>query len=202
MLLSEFKEYLAYGELAHLAIGDLASNENQVNRIISAINLGVTELYKRFPIKLGSEVITLEDSTYEYALPADLVKIEAIYDSEDIEIPLNDHNNTLSVFTTNYNVLKHPYPVADLTITVEYRVAAPKLALDSEDTEEIEIPPQFTEALVNYVAYRMFAAINMNSAEAVNYYAKFEAACALINNLGLWDKSADTNLRLGNAGWL
>lgn len=202
MLLSEFKEYLAYGELAHLAIGDLASNDNQVNRIISAINLGLIELYKRFPIKLAEEEIILEDSVYEYTLPADLVKIEAVYGTDGVELPLNDYNNTLSVFTTNYNVLKHPYPVADEVITIEYRTTAPKLALDAEDSEEIEIPPQFTEALINYVAYRMFAAINMNSAEAVNYYAKFEAACALINNLGLWDKFSDTNLRLGNSGWL
>jgi hypothetical protein len=48
----------------------------------------------------------------------------------------------------------------------------------------------------------MFAAINMNSAEAVNYYAKFEAACALLNNYGLWYKDARTNMKLENAGWV
>jgi hypothetical protein len=74
--------------------------------------------------------------------------------------------------------------------------------MDSDDTAEINIPPQMTEALVSYVAYRVFAAINMNSAEAVNYYAKFEAACALINNLGLWHKDSRTNMRLENSGWL
>lgn len=230
MLLSEFKEYLAYGELSQLNVGELLQDDTHFPRMISAINLGLTELYKRFPVKLSEVTIQLNDSVTQYHIHSskaesnmpeggnpvdyyvkdsifypftnDLVQIEAVFNEDGEEIPLNDENMKYSLFTMGHNVIHHPYPEDENAIFIQYRAAAPKLAMDADDTAEIDIPPQFTEALVSYVAYRMFAAINMNSAEAVNYYAKFEAACALINNLGLWHKASNTNMRLENSGWL
>lgn len=230
MLLSEFKEYLAYGELSQLNVGDLLTDTTHFPRMISSINLGLTELYKRFPIKLSEVNIQLNDAITQYVISSqhaetnmpedadptyyyvkdsifypftdDLVSIEAIFNEYGEEIPLNDENMKYSLFTSGYNVITHPYPSSDNAILVQYRASPTKLSMEADDTANIDIPPQFTEALVNYVAYRMFAAINMNSAEAVNYYAKFEAACALINNLGLWHKDSRTNMRLENAGWL
>lgn len=230
MLLSEFKEYLAYGELSQLSIGDLIGDTTHNPKIISAINLGNSKLYERFPIKLNEITIQLQeeqtqylihsskarsnmpdgsnpseyyvvDSTY-YPFTDDLVLIEAIFNEAGEEIPLNDENNEYSVFTTGYNTLNHPYPNSDNAILVQYRASPIKLELDSADTVDIETPNQFTEALVNYVAYRMFAGINMNSPEAISYYAKYEASCNMITSLGLWHKPSYTNIRLENAGWL
>jgi hypothetical protein len=230
MLLSEFKEYLAYGELSQLNIGDLLSNEEHLPKLISGINLGLVELYKRFPIKLSEVNIQLANYITEYLIHSskaesnmpegadptlyyvkdsifypfkdDIVSIEAVFNEYGEEIPLNDEHKKYSVFTTGYNVLNHPYPESENVLLIQYKAAPTKLALDSDDTVNIDISPQFTEALINYVAYRSFAAINMNSAEAVNYYAKFEASCAQINNLGLWHKDSRTNMRLENSGWL
>jgi len=40
MLLSEFKEYLAYGELSQLHVGELLNDNTELPRLVSAINLG------------------------------------------------------------------------------------------------------------------------------------------------------------------
>jgi hypothetical protein len=226
MLVSEFKEYLAYGELSQLNVGDLLDTSEHYPRMISSINLGLMELYKRFPVNLKEVNIQLYDEITEYVLHSshvitnmpvngdpkdyyilddfnnDLIRIESVFDDLGEEIAINDETAEYSIFTIAHNIIKYAYPEDDSTLLIQYRASAVKLDSDADDDSDIDIPPQFTEALVNYVAYRMFAAINMNSAEAVNYYAKFEAACALLNNYGLWHKDAKTNDKLTNAGWL
>ena len=230
MLVSEFKEYLAYGELSQLNVGNLLIDTEHYPRMISSINLGLMELYKRFPVNLKEVNIQLYDEITEYVLHSshaitnmpiggdpknfyvmdsiyypfkdDFIKIESVFNENGEELPVNDENMRYSVFTTGHNVINHPYPDNENIILVQYRASAIKLSSDADDTSDIDIPLQFTEALVNYVAYRMFAAINMNSAEAVNYYAKFEASCALLNNYGLWHKDTRTNMKLENAGWV
>lgn len=231
MLLSEFKEYLTYGELSQLNSGALLTDTTQYQRLISSINLGVLELYKRFPIKTSEVIVQLWDHITEYTISStraysqmpdggsessyyvqdssfypfsdDILQIVQVFNEDGIEIPLNDVNKQYSVFTTGHNVIHHPYPDNDNAIAVVYHCIAPKLSTDLiVDTTNIDIPQQFVEALLNYVAYRMFAAINMNSAEAVNYYAKFEASCALINNLGLIHRDNTTNMKLEDSGWV
>ena len=202
MLLSEFKEYLAYGELSQLHVGELLVDNEHFPRMISAINLGLLELYKRFPIKVVETVVQLVENTFTYTLGSDVALIKEIYDEEDNSLPLNDETSELSLFIINHNVIKHPYATGNSSITVVYYASPTKLALNATGTVNIDIPPTYVEALVNYVAYRTFAAINMNSAEAVNYYSKFEAACALLKNMGYCNKDNTANIRLENSGWI
>jgi hypothetical protein len=230
MLLSEFKNYLIYGELSQINLGKELEEGNELPRLISSINLGLTELYKRFPIKLEEVIIQLNNYRSKYIISSnhavsrmlpgdspsnfyvidsiinpfkdDILSIEEVFNEAGEEIPLNDENLKYSIFTVGHNIINHPYPENENTIAVIYRAHANKLPSDATDNTDIDIPQQFVEALVNYVSYRMFAAINMNSAEAVNYYAKFEAACALIHNYGLYAKTNNTNMKLENTGWL
>lgn len=233
MVLSKFLQYLTNGELSQLSVGNVITNENIIHKMISGINLGMTELYKRFPIKLNKLELHLQSAINEYWIhstkaysnydpldpsldPLDfyvhdlwepfidnIIRIELIYDEQNEPLVMNQPGNLDSINTIHHNKLWVPKPEDGVILNIEYRASAPFISLDEDpDTIEVDIPPAFTEALINYVAYRTFAAINMNSAEAVNYYSKFEAACALINNLGLWHKDIITNERLENAGWV
>lgn len=227
MLVSEFKSYLVHGELSQLDLGADIGNNLQLPKLVASINLGLTELYKRFPINLKEVIIQLnnwqtnytissahaesqmppegnpdnyyvKDSEY-YPFTDDILSIEQVFNEDGEELPLNDENLKYSLFTVGHNVISHPYPEDENAITVIYRAHSAKIAVDST---EIDIPQQFVEPLVNYVAHRVFAGINMSSAEAINYYARFEASCALINNLGLYAKPSNTNMRLENSGWV
>jgi hypothetical protein len=229
MQLQEVYDYLTFGELSHLSVGNTTTNENLTPKIISGLNLGLKELYKRFPIKLGIFDLYLTEGTTDYYLhsslarsamePGDLeedfpiddsnytltdniIRIERILNSELEELPLNVDNNADSFFTVSHNRLRVPTSYIETMVSVEYRALPETISLTSDLETEIDIPPAFTEALINYTTYRFFAAINMNSAEAVNYYAKFEAAVAQIRQLGLWNPLCANNNKLENAGWV
>ena len=231
MLLSEFKEYLTYGELSQLNAGALLTDATQYQRLITSINLGLIELHRRFPIKTSEVTVQLWEHITEYTIHSsnaesqmpllgnsddyyvkdssfypfrdDILQIVQIFNEAGEEVPLNDENMLNSLFTSGHNVIHHPYPDSANAITIMYHCIAPKLSVESMDDEvNIDIPQQFTEALLNYVAYRMFAAINMNSTEATNYYAKFETACALLTNFGLTNRVNMTNMRLETSGWV
>lgn len=228
MLLSEFKEYLAYGELSQLFIGDKLLTAGQFPRVISAINLGITELYKRFPIKIMEISVEIAATRNTYTIsnltgkssmgggdpldyyvldsvavpfPNNIVKILTVSNSEGTELAVDDDGNQTSVFTRGHNVIWLPAPATDVYEFV-YHAVPTTMPPCTEENSILDIPPQFIEPLVLYVAYRTFAAINMNSAEAVNYYAKFEAACALLHRDGLWHKDMRSNLRLDDNGWV
>lgn len=230
MLLSEIKEYLAYGELSQLHVGEFLTDNTHLPKLITNVNLGLIELHKRFPVKTSEVVVQLWDHISEYTIHSskaqsnkpeganewayyvqdsiyypfrdDILQILQVFNEDGMEIPLNDENLQYSVFTSGHNVIHHPYSDNENVITLIYKCIAPKIALDSDDTVEVDIPASMTEALLNYVAYRTFAGINMNSAETVNYYAKFEASCALINNMGLTHRSQNTNMKLEERGWV
>jgi hypothetical protein len=231
MLLSEFKDYLRYGELSQVTHGELFADSTDIARLVSHINLGLIELHKRFPIKTSEVVIQLWEHITEYTIHSsnaesqmapgddaddfyvkdsafypfmdDILQIIQVFNEDGEEIPLNDENKKYSLFTTSSNKIFHPYPDNDNAITLIYQCIAPKLsAATATDATEIDIPQQFAEALLNYVSYRTFSAINMNSPEATNYYAKFEASCALITNFSLTHRSNTTNMKLENSGWV
>lgn len=227
MNISDLLSYLKYGELSQLVSAGVTTRDTQ---IITNINLGLIELYKRFPIKLSEVIVQLNsrrthytissahaesnkpidgnsddyyvmDSLY-YPFKDDLNQIEVVYNEEGEELPLNDENLTYSLFTVGHNVLLHPYPENENAISVIYRASAPLLVVDGELTQIVEIPDHLLELLTTYVAYKTFASISLNSPEATGYFTKFEASCNLINNLGLISKPSNTNLRLEINGWV
>ena len=202
MLFSEFKEYINNGEFSLLNLGEDLENEKNLAKLVSGINLGVLELYKKFSIKVDTEVILVEDGVFEYSLPEDCLKVLKVFNANDEELPLNNEYADNSAYIIGFNTIKIKSTNIGSQFTVEYRATPTKLDLTDEGTGVIELPQVFIEALLNYVAYRGFAAINMNSAEAVNYYAKFLASCAMIDNYGLWDTDSVDNTKLQDAGWL
>lgn len=227
MQLSDLFNYLRAGELSQLISG---TDESRDNQIITNINLGLIELYKRFPIKLSEVIIQLSNRITHYTISSshaessrpigntspefyvidspyypfkdDLNQIEVVYNEEGEELPLNDENLTYSLFTVGHNVLLHPYPENENTISIIYRASAPLLLIDGDLTQTVEIPNHLVELLTSYVAYKTFSAINMSSPEATGYFSKFETSCNLITNLGLISKSSNTNLRLEINGWV
>ena len=216
--------YLGNGELGSIP-------DTKYMQVISAVNLGLTELYKRFPVRI-KEVIIREfshitdyklDSRYaEYAgststfpkyimdspsqlFRDDVLLIEEVFNEDGMEIPLNDSGLRYSIFITGYNSFMHPYPDDENVLSILYRANSEKILYTPEidlNNTYIDVPDHLTEALLNYVAYRLFGAVNLNSAEATGYYAKFEASCNLLNNLGLVYKQEQLNMKLENNGWV
>lgn len=197
MQLFEIFDQLSHGEFRSTALGGSQASgilEKDYPRVIPLINLGLTELYKRFPIRSKILIIQqmeqfsiyylhpdyavthptstkaryIKDTVFEPFDSADSVlKIEAVYDETGKEYYLNDPKQVHSLFTPSYNSIQVPFNDADNTLTVKYRTGHPKLQYDMEDVlhQEIELPIAYMEALLNYIAGRYLS--SSGSAQAV-----------------------------------
>lgn len=172
MYLSELFNHLSYSELTQLSVGGepqgVINSANQAN-IITHLNLGLLELYKRFPIKLNSVsiqqtlgitnyvldssyAVTNPKSTDDVAFPKyiidsaeapftdDVLMIDRIVDELNEELPFNDENYSNSIITLDYNVINVPEPELEYLITVSYRATPPKIAIDTFDADTTQIP--------------------------------------------------------------
>jgi len=100
MLLSELFDQLTYGELSQLEYSG-ADNQGLLiedhKRIIPHINLALTELYKRFPLRKEEVIIHCQDHiqtyylTYKYAATNKQSDVKYKYIHDSIFQPFNDN---------------------------------------------------------------------------------------------------------------
>lgn len=136
MKLTEIFTLLTFGELSQLSIG--GSEQGHIDptnypAIVGSVNLGLTDLYKRFRLKedrvllqmlpgrltypintrfalsntASQEIKFLLDSQAE-PFTDTVHKIERVYAGNEIELSMNDEYNPLSVFTPSPLVLRLP----------------------------------------------------------------------------------------------
>lgn len=151
--------------------------------LISYINLGLIEIYKRFNLSTKEQSIDLDDNTTIYALNSDCMKVLNIFDENGDEYNLNDESDVLSIFEVNWNEIQVPNPDTGATISVIY-MAEPTTMTAVGDT--VPIPSQYLEPLLHYIGYRAHSAQNGNvNAENSTHYTRFEMSCKRLETLGL-----------------
>ncbi|ENO7683826.1 hypothetical protein ACB506_003014 [Acinetobacter baumannii] len=157
MKLSDIFDQLAYGELSQLALvidGQIVPED--VNRIISQVNMGLTELHKRFMLKRKTLTLQTLDYVIRYPLLSkyaeskgaelpyildkadpfldDIIEILSVHDENGRELALNTHQamktdfSVPEVFTPAYNILRFADDPAIGKYTVTYKAGHPKLA--------------------------------------------------------------------------
>lgn len=223
MKLAEIFTQLAYGELSQMKMGENAEgeiNENNYPQLVAHVNLGLTALYKRFPLKESEVILPLVEGQLTYVLTVpDIHKIERVHTESGWELGLNDEGDYYGCFTPSANVLRvHTdlvVPGADLpaqlktdTLLVIYRANHPLLVLEggyiNPETTEVELPYSHLEALLCFIASRVNNPIGMtNEFHAGNsYYAKYEKECSRLEQVNLRvDQGAQHN-RLEKNGWV
>ena len=236
MTLLDILKDLTYGELAGLAIGNLLPGEfdnepdpHEYEQIVSHINLGLKEIYKRFFLRsreieiqeyeqftsyklhsdfAQSNVASLEPIKYiidtvDDPFQDDILKIEEVYDEEGTKLSMNDITDEYSVFTPAYNIVQIPYPNNANTFSVQYRACHPKVPVTlttDPDTVEIELPNSLHIALLQYVGYR--ANLRTNPERSADYWQQFEKTCAHVERLGLEVQGEPGDWRFDEHGWV
>lgn len=232
MLLSDIFEQLTYGELSQLSIGGMNDGEITPERytpIIAHINLGLTELYKRFPLRIKDvqiqqyEAITsyiLEEdftvstgtATIKYILDSNdpftnnLLRIEQVYDDIKEEYyPLNNVSDSKSLHVTAFNTIRVPTPVSTNTMTVSYRYNHPRIEVAGLDpfTYDVDLPQSLLEPLLYYVASRAYSGVPAldGQNQGLEYLQKFEASIAKITELSLVTNNSRSNQKIWINGW-
>lgn len=187
MTLQDIINLARSGELSNLAVKD----DNDA--IIGYINLGLIELYKRFPIETDEHLITLQDAVDIYTMPSDFMWIVAAYDEvpalsdrDTMPIPINEEDNPLSINTVSWNKIQVPVTTEGATISIIY-ASSPETFTISDLSESVPVPAQMVEALLHYIGYRAHGAMDGNvQAENNTHYQRFELSCRRIEDSGMF----------------
>lgn len=234
MRLSTIFDQLTYGELSSLALGGIGNSgilEKHYPKVIANINLGLTELHKRFILKTSEVMVQQADHIQNYELHSrfaetnelslepvkyimdsvykpfqdDVLKIEQIYTEIGQEVCLNNLKEPCSYFTPSYNVVQVPAPDVANAMLVIYRADHVRIELRDQDPSmiEVDLPSTHLEALLFYVASRIHSGLSGEGIqEGNNYLAKFEASCRKIEELSIMNKDNTTNTKLEDSGWV
>ena len=210
MTVADIIEDAKYGELSNLGIAKLldtpSSKEAAEKKVLSYINLGLIELYKRFNLRTEETVITMIEGQSLYTistanvyhaidnptgyiseLPGELNSILAAYDENGGVYTVNKESDPLSILTPSYNVVQIPNPVAGEGVYIIYNASPTRLVWVSDvSTLDVLIPPALLEAMLHYIGYRGHGAIDGNiQAENNTHYMRFDASCKRAITLGL-----------------
>ena len=178
--------------------------------LLSYLNLGMIELYKRFPLLVKEYVVDLTDGAEIYTMPSDFMWLTAAYDevpensSETVRLAtINDEDDPLSINTVSWNQVQIPLHRSGSAVSLIYQ-ASPPYYLTTELTTDIALPVQLTEALLHYIGYRAHAATD-GSIEAENntHYQRFEKSCQMVTIQGMFTgDSIDMSKRLSTRGFV
>jgi len=159
MLIKDLVSLAKYSELSGVAAKD------DIDAIVAFINLGMIELYKRFPIKVEEYIVNLVDGVAYYDMPSNFMYYLSVHGEITIsekeknknnELPVNDEDNPYSVFFNDWNTIQIPSSVVGSYVSIIY-VAKPAMitSIHAEDgVTELELPDSLIEALLSYVGYR------------------------------------------------
>ena len=186
MTLNDVVTQLKYGELRSVA------SRNDMDAIVSYVNLALIALYSRFSLKVSEQLIPMQDNITEYLLNEDAMTIRAIYDENGDEFALDDETSLFSIMQVDFETIQVPNPSTGATLSVIYLPAPTTLTYIDETslTSRVPIPPQLLEPLLHYVGYRAHGSMNGDiKAENNTHYMRYEASCKRIEDLGLVRKA-------------
>jgi len=226
MKVSEYINYLITGEVSKLAIasvGDMSANPavsptavqvaNQ-GRFINYINLANLAVHKRFHLLKKTFELDSPRNLEEYDLPSNfLVPIHAYYASDLIEVTIKDSSvNVVSDVDTSVSILiPEPFKViikgtdqnspVRTQIIMQYAASPSKASTVSKDLKVSEV---YTEAMLNYAAYKAHSAIDGSIKEENNtYYLRYEASCKQIVASGMYgENEIEVNTKLTDNGFV
>ncbi len=223
MTLQEVFDQLTHGELAQLSIGGGEAgiiDKSNWFRLIPHVNLGLSALYKRFPLKEKTVTFLLETGGYTYTLKVDdLNKIERVFTADGEELALNDPSNKYTCTTPSIKVLQVHKDIVDgaidlpeklktTSLDVVYRANHPELQERDADLDpdeiELELPYTHLEPLLYFIAARMHAPVGSGQFEGIisnNYTQKYETAVQQLIALNPQIELTDHNTRFSNNGW-
>jgi len=185
----------------------LSNNKFTDQVIISYINLAMIELYNRFDLATEEAIVTLRSNipktVYTLASTDPDVKVKgkpivdhtfktiiAVFNNKGIQVSLNDPTDPYSIYTVSYNQIQVPLLKDNNYLSVIYSCNPEPIVYQDDGNDhavdqEIRIPTQLIEAVLHYIGYRAYLAIDGgNQSKADMYYKYFLSACNQADMLG------------------
>jgi hypothetical protein len=177
MIVNKLLDYLRYGELADLAVGDLDDHKN-TTKVFTYINRGLKKLNSELGLVEGSETFTLTEGVTSYQLSDPLLlRIRSAYDQDGTELNLNLESDYRSVILTAFNSIEFTGHQVnpDNEVTSIHVVYLKDFEEITDEDDELNISDGLVEVLVNYVAYLAHGSLSMaDGSSAYKYQAQYE----------------------------
>ena len=181
MIIKDIVNLAKYSELSAVATKD------NVEAITAFINLGMIELYKKFPIKVEEHVVNLVDGTMYYEMPENFMYVLSAYGEipeastvKSSPIPINEEDCDYSIFFVDWNTVQIPSSITGSYVSIIY-VAKPEpiTSVQADDgVTVLDLPDTLVDALLSYVGYRGHLGVKSDSqAENNAHWARFERNC-------------------------
>ena len=223
MYVSEYIEFLVNGEIQQLAITDVgdmdpnaavAPTETQLknqDKLRTYINLANIELHKKFDIIQKEMELDNAIAGEEYRLPDDFLHAINVTYTDGDEVAINNTkkhivdgvDQLVSVLLTDPSkaIVKGTDSEGRVSMLLTY-AASPALA--KSVNIKLYLSPTYTEALLNYAAYKAHASVSGDmKAENNTYYLRFRESCKQIQLLGLTNPdNLDSNTKLVDNGFV
>jgi len=226
MKVSEYIDYLITGECSKLAIasvGDMSANPSPAptavqlvnqNKFINYVNLANLALHKRFHLLLKTLELDNPLDGEEFTLPSNfLVPIHAYYTSDFDTVSIKDSSVKLVQDVDEHVsiLINEPFKAIikgtdgetpkRTQILLKYAAAPTKAKTTYADLKISEV---YTEALLNYSAYKAHGAISGDMKDENNtYYLRYEASCKQLINSGMWgNNEIEINTKLIDNGFV
>ena len=217
MTIDDLFTQLTYGELKQQSIGGFEEGgvqEGNYRELVSHLNLALLAVYTRFPLIEKKWSLEPVEGQTLYTVESDLLRINAAFDSEGCEIPLNDENADLSIITPSFNTVELPEEVTK-PVLVHYRAKPEKVVAPSADAteeelaaflvQEVALPEALVEPLCSYIEYRVCKAIGgeLSLAQATVALQNYERLCMDVERRNVLQTSRTaTNVKSGLGGWV
>lgn len=197
MYLQEVFDQLSSGELSQTNLGTIT--EDSWPRVVMHINLGLTDLFKRFFLREGRVALAFVSGETAYQISgSSVLKIEKVLTDADVELALNDSEDPWALTTTDTapvtltipediveQAVDLPEKLVTAGLTVVYRARHPKIDYTTPtfdpETYPLLLPDTHLQALLYFVASRVLSPMGMGQTEGVtgtNYWRRYEAECA------------------------
>lgn len=172
-------------------IGSLAIKEDNA-ALLLFMNMGMLELYKRFPIKTEEFIIELIPGTTIYDLPENFMygmsahgEIEEGSEKISSDLPINDEDEPESIFFPSHTQVQIPETATGEHISLIYVAKPTKITVDTLD-QEVELPDTLVEALTSYIGYRAHMSVRGDgNAENNAHWVRFDRSCKKARELGV-----------------
>lgn len=188
MTVQEFLTVVRYSEVNNLAVKD------DYEALIAFLNLGLVELYTRFPIKVEEHIIELFENTTEYEMPDNFMVALSAYGEVPDELPenvapvaINEESDPYSIFFLDWNTVQVPAVANGSYISIIY-IAKPKTVINSAEglARELELPAPLIDTLASYIGYRAHLGVRGDGqAENNAHWQRFERNCVKARELGV-----------------
>lgn len=215
MKAKEIMELSVSGELKQLSVAKIASNDADrtanVKALLGYINLGVTEIYKRFALATQSQTLSNVVDQASYTMTDDFLYLTyasaVIPDDPDYkpDVPINNEFADFSLFTPSpYQIFvtKDDEKYVDITEVIITYAAAP--AFLTNENQTVALPLQFIEPLLHYIGYRAHSSLpnNENEDNTNRFLRRFESSCLRIEREGLYTRDNGSNYKLNSRGYV